>query len=208
MASMTDREPERAAALCLTVPGLCGSGADHWQTYWERQRGDCRRVELGDWDDPSLIPWLAKLDAAIRAADRRPLLVAHSLGCLAVAWWAQSAGAGARVAGAMLVAPPDVDRPDADPRLARFAPAPAGPLPFPTLLIASRDDPYAAFDRLGVMAGVWGARLVDIGSVGHINAQSGLGSWEKGQRLLDGLIGTVTCRPRTPAASPDGASRG
>lgn len=179
-----------AGALCLTVPGLCCSGPDHWQTLWEQGRRDCRRVELDDWDDPTRDGWVDRLDRAISAAAGPIVLVAHSLGCQAVAWWAAGAGAAARarVAGAILVAPPDVDQADADPRLARFAPIPADPLPFPTLVVASRDDPYAAFDRSRAMAGRWGADLIDLGKAGHINAQSGLGAWADGQRLLDALI--------------------
>lgn len=183
-------EDDRAGAPCLIVPGLCCSGADHWQTLWERHRTDCRRVELGDWDDPTLEGWVSRLDRAIRAADRPPVLVAHSLGCLAVAWWAAWAGDGAsrHVAGALLVAPPDVDREDRDPRLARFAPTPSARLPFPALMVASRNDPYAVLDRSRAMAAAWGARLIDLGEAGHINAQSGLGAWPRGQRLLDGII--------------------
>lgn len=187
------RDDGRADALCLIVPGLCCSGPDHWQTLWERARRDCRRVELENWDDPTRDGWVDRLDRAIAAADGPIVLVAHSLGCQAVAWWAAAAGTSARskVAGAILVAPPDVDQAGADPRLSRFAPIPADPLPFPAMVVASRDDPYAAFDRSRAMAERWGADLIDLGKAGHINAQSGLGAWTEGQRLLDTLIATV-----------------
>lgn len=184
---------------CLVVPGLDGSGPDHWQTLWEHQRNGCRRVELGNWNDPALRSWVARLDRAIGDTARPPILVAHSLGCLAVAWWAEHAGerASRQVAGALLVAPPDVDRADRDPRLARFAPTPARPLPFAASLVASRNDPYATIDRSRVMAETWGARLIDLGEAGHINAQSKLGAWAEGQRLLDELVAVSdapTCR--------------
>jgi hypothetical protein len=34
---------------------------------------------------------------------------------------------------------------------------------------------------------VWGSRFVDAGTLGHINAESGLGEWPQGQSLLERL---------------------
>jgi predicted alpha/beta hydrolase family esterase len=118
------------------------------------------------------------------------VLVAHSLGCLAVAWWAQEASAArlSKIRGAMLVAPPDVDRPGVHPLLQPFAPAPLATLPFPSLLVASRNDGYADFARLAWLAAAWGSRLADVGPCGHINAESGLGDWPQGLDLLERLI--------------------
>jgi predicted alpha/beta hydrolase family esterase len=170
---------------CLTVPGRYGSGPDHWQSRWER-RGDVRRVDLGAWDNPHRSHWITKLDLAI-AYEREPvILVAHSLGCLAVAWWCALASADRRdqVAGALLVAPPDVERPDAHPILRRFAPAPRMTFPFPAIVAASTDDPYAAIARAHGCAARWGADFRDVGALGHINADSGLGEWPEGQAML------------------------
>ena len=85
-----DASSATLAPLVLTVPGLGNSGAGHWQSLWEEQRADCRRVELGMWDQPHRNTWVNQLNLAIRAAadnaQRRPVvLAAHSLGCLAVA---------------------------------------------------------------------------------------------------------------------------
>ena len=57
-------------------------------------------------------------------------------------------------------------------------------LPFPTIVAASRDDPYVAFERAIDMAKAWGAELADIGNAGHINTASGYGAWLDGERLL------------------------
>jgi len=177
-------------ADCLILPGLNGSGPDHWQTLWQARRRDCRRVPLGCWAMPERAQWLARIDAAVDEATAPVVLVAHSLGCHAVAWWAQDAsdGSRARVAAAMLVAPPDLDGPDLMAELRAFAPSCREPLPFPGLLVASRDDPYATFDRSEAMAAAWGATLVDAGRQGHLNASSCLGDWPQGQALLDHLI--------------------
>jgi predicted alpha/beta hydrolase family esterase len=57
-------------------------------------------------------------------------------------------------------------------------------LPFPTIVAASRDDPYVAFRRALEMAKAWGAELVDIGDAGHINTSAGYGEWPEGEQLL------------------------
>ncbi|PTQ07455.1 esterase [Sphingomonas oleivorans] len=179
-----------AEVNCLIVPGLNGSGPSHWQTRWEEERRDCVRVELGRWSDPIRDLWIGRLERAVMAAPGPAILVAHSLGCLATVWWAALAEPGicGKVKGVMLVAPADVEAPDAHPLLRRFASAPAGPLPFPAILVASHDDPYATFARQRDMAAQWHCQLIDVGRRGHINADSGLGSWPEGQLLLEGLI--------------------
>lgn len=179
-----------ASPLCLIVPGLDNSGPEHWQSLWEDKRDDCRRVDLGCWSEPDRRIWTERLDAALAMTDGPVVLVAHSLGCLTIAWWAVGADHArlARIKGALLVAPPDVDAADAHPFVRRFAPAPTAPLPFPSILVASRNDRYAAFDRLQVLARAWGSRFVDAGHAGHINAASGLGDWADGEVLLDELI--------------------
>ena len=176
--------------LILTVPGLDASPAVHWQSRWEFALPDCRRVELGMWDRPHRNTWINQLNLAVRAANRRVILVAHSLGCLAVAWWAKYEGsaAGEQVAGALLVAPPEVDFFPRDDRLTAFAPAPAQELPFPSILVASQDDPWISFLTARRLAQHWGSRFVDSGALGHINADSGLGDWPAGQRLLADLL--------------------
>lgn len=189
--------------VLLNVPGLLNSGPRHWQTAWEHERADCRRVELGCWDEPIRNVWISRVDQAVHDARGEVILIAHSLGCLAVAWWAHLLGASgvSSVRGALLVAPPDVDRPGADPRLQRFAPTPPCRLPFPSLLVASHDDHYAGFDRARAMAQLWGSVLVDIGECGHINADSALGGWREGQDLLVALLeGSDPERRRVPLA--------
>jgi uncharacterized protein len=174
----------------LTVPGLGGSGPTHWQTLWERARPEVVRADLGMWDTPHRNSWVTKLDQAIRGAQAPVVLVAHSLGCQAVAWWATLSGQpyGWPVAGALLVAPADVDRADAPPELTGFAPAPLTPLPFPSLTIASSDDPWIGVPRARALANGWGSHLVEVGALGHINAASGIGDWSEGQALLAELI--------------------
>lgn len=180
----TDRLSEPPAILL--VPGINNSNAEHWQSRWEAKYPDASRVDLTQWDDPQRNVWVNRLSLAIARADRPVILVAHSLGCLAVAWWAEYERPvqGNPVVGALLVAPPDVDRPGTDPRLARFGSVPTAPLPFPAFLVASRDDPYCHFRTAIRLARDWDCRFADAGVSGHINADSGLGDWDFGERLL------------------------
>ncbi len=175
--------PPAAPPDVLIVPGLGNSGPLHWQTHWERDLG-WTRVRQGEWDAPVLADWLAGLDAAVRARGGPVVLAAHSLGCALVAHWSAVAPPGA-VAGALLVAPADVDSPDHTPDEVRnFAPLPLRPLPFPAVVVASDDDPYLSVPRAVRFAEAWGARLERVGALGHINADSGLGAWDAGRRLL------------------------
>ena len=175
-----------AEPLVLLVPGLNDSGPDHWQSHWERERGECARVDLGSWDDPNRNLWVNRLNLAIHRAGRPVILVAHSLACHVVAWWAEyeRPAAGGPVLGALLVAPPEVEHDGIDPRLARFAPVMPRALPFPTIVAASRDDPWIAFGRARRLARIWRSRFVDAGWLGHINADSGIRDWPFGQFLL------------------------
>jgi len=184
------------APLVLIVPGLNNSGPGHWQTIWEETRGDCQRVELGMWEQPHRNTWINQLNLAIRQADRPVILAAHSLGCLAVAWWAalERPGPHGPVLGALLVAPPEVDHRAHDARVCTFAPTPSARLPFPAILVGSHDDPYMGFRAARRLAQTWGCGFADAGRVGHINADSGLGEWHFGQFLLDQII-KRTARP-------------
>jgi uncharacterized protein len=170
----------------LILPGLGGSGPLHWQSRWEELNPAYQRVQMPDWDHPKLEPWLSALDAAVQSCATPPVIVAHSLGCLAVAYWAARGG---QAHAALLVAVPDPDGSDF-PQVARsFGPVPLAQLDFPSRLVASRTDPYASFDFASRCAAAWGSALTDAGDVGHINADSGLGDWPAGQRLLAQLLG-------------------
>jgi predicted alpha/beta hydrolase family esterase len=189
--------------LVLLMPGLNDSGSAHWQTLWEDEVPDCARVELGRWDNPCRNTWVNQINLAIYKAGRPVILVAHSLGCHAVAWWNEyeRPDPDGPVKGALLVAPPDVEQDRADPRLARFAPVMPRELAFPSTLAASRDDPYITFGRARRLARIWKSRFIDAGWLGHINADSGIGSWPFGQFLLRQVRSTMLpSHPSMPAA--------
>lgn len=171
----------------LIVPGLGGSGPTHWQTLWEQANPAFTRVEQHDWDRPDRAEWVATLDRAIAAQPAPPVLVAHSLACALVAHWA--AGATRPLHGALLVAPADVESEQHTPPEVRgFAPMPLAAINAPCIVAASTDDPFVDLARARFFAGAWGARLVEVGACGHINAASGLCDWPDGMRLLETLL--------------------
>ena len=186
---MTDRDNDaKPAHRVLLLPGWLNSGPGHWQTLWEAAFDDTR-VEQDDWHWPKRGDWMSQLEQAVLADPRPVLLVGHSLGChLAAAWAGHSQHAG-RVAGALLVAPPDLDRDDLPPQLATWRSTVRRALPFPTTLVYSDNDPYCATPRALQMAAAWGSRTVAVGSRGHVNGDSGLAAWPEGRELLQALAG-------------------
>jgi uncharacterized protein len=174
----------------LIVPGLGGSGPGHWQTVWQSELSGATRVEQGDWDEPRRGPWI---EALARAIGERPgaVVVAHSLGCILLCHLLADHPE-VPVSGALLVAPADVERPSPAPDcVRRFAPVPLRRLPFPSIVVASGNDPFATLDRAGTFANAWGSELVALGEAGHINVDAGFGPWPEGRAMLDRLMARI-----------------
>lgn len=173
------------------LPGWQDSGPEHWQGRWARQHGD-PRVEQDDWWQPRRGDWMARLDEVLlhdeRLARTPALLAAHSLGCHLVAAWAAHSRHVARVAGALLVAPPDLARGDLPPQLQGWRAAVRATLPFPAIAVLSSDDPFGDLGATSALATDWGAEIVEAGPRGHLNADSGLGDWSDGRALLARLV--------------------
>lgn len=172
----------------VVVPGIWGSDHEHWQSRWQDERGDAAvRIAPSSWSEPEPEDWGRAISEAVDACARPPLLVAHSLGVLAVADWLAERtdeDAADRVVGAFLVAPPDPDAPVFPAAAAGFR-APHRPVAAPTLLVVSDDDPYCSADRAVHFADVLGSRVVRVGDRQHVNVASGIGAWPEGRRLLD-----------------------
>jgi uncharacterized protein len=171
----------------LILPGWQNSGPAHWQSRWEMAHG-YRRVDQHDWMTPQRGDWMARLEDVVLAADGPVVLVAHSLGCMLTAAWAAHSKNSARVRGALLVAPGDPEREELQGLLPSWSPVVRQRLPFPGILVGSRGDPYCTFERAQGFAADWGARFIDLGNAGHINADSGLGDWPQGHAWLAELM--------------------
>lgn len=160
----------------LIVPGINDSGPEHWQTWWQTWEPGAMRVVQADWRTPDLSRWAARVGENLAQAAEPLWIVAHSFGCLASVRAAVDYPG--RVAGALLVAPADPARFGLDAELS------AHPLDFPSLVVASTNDPWLSFERAAYWAIRWGSRLVNLGQAGHINAESGYGPWPQGHALF------------------------
>ena len=175
----------------VVAPGWRDSGEDHWQTRWCGEYPGLLRVRGLDWENPLASAWVKGLEREI-PAEGQTLLVAHSLGCITVGHWAALSSRVAQVAGALLVAPADVTRDESPDSFRGFMPLPTRVLPFPSVLVASDNDPVCSLDRAVALSESWGSELVPLSGVGHINVDSGHGEWPVGMKLLRQLLRKVS----------------
>lgn len=170
----------------LMVPGYTGSGPDHWQSIWQRNRAEYRRVEQRDWEHPDKEEWVHALEEAIAVIDGPIVLVAHSLGCHTIAAW--SARFQSNIYAAMLVAPSDPETPDFPAAIRGFHPVHLQRFSFPGLVVASGNDPLVTVERAKFFAESWGCDFLNIGNAGHIATADGYGPWPGGHLLLENLM--------------------
>ncbi len=173
------------------VPGYTNSPEDHWQSRWQSKLKTAIRVEQDDWHKPVLEEWGGSFLRTLRKSKSPVVIVAHSLGCQVVVQCAHQFDDLLRqkVRGAFLVAPPDVENPLIKPKhLMTFGPYPRDPLPFPSIVVASRNDRFCDYLIADDMAASWGSLLVDAGEQGHINAASGHGPWPEGLMVFSKFL--------------------
>lgn len=163
----------------LIVPGYANSGPDHWQSRWQKRISSTRRVEQKEWSKPVLADWVSTLVTAVNETEKPVVLVGHSLGIPTIIHALPQFKV--KIAGAFLVAPPNVSDPNIRPKhFLTFGPYPRKRLPFPTMVVASRNDHYSSYEAAEDIASAWGALLLDAGEAGHINAEAGYGPWPEG----------------------------
>ena len=173
----------------VMIPGIGGSGPEHWQTRWEANDPTFTRFAPTSWDEPDLNDWTASIQRAVEGSVA--ILVAHSLGCLAAVHWAR---VHPEHAGALfLVAVPDPGGPQFPPQADSFAGVDlASPLGVPVVCVVSDNDPYCSPESaLRIVKGL-GADEVSAGASGHLNVASGLGDWPFGRSLFSELLGRVS----------------
>jgi hypothetical protein len=172
----------------LIVPGFEDSGPDHWQTWLQSRWLNVIRVQQRNWFDAECDEWVAQLEQDVTRSGDDVVLVGHSCGTMTIAFWASRFPR--KIKGALLVAPTDTEQPNLPKGIRGFSPIPRTRLPFPSIVVASRNDPWMAFSKANELARVWGADLVDAGAAGHINTAAGYGPWETGEMLLKRLLGS------------------
>ncbi len=172
----------------LLVPGWKGSDSGHWQSDWAGKHPEYERVQQGDWRSANAEEWVTNLHNAVISSPSPAVLVAHSLGCATVAWWAHRYRQYAnRVSAALLAVPPDLEMAQHSEPLPSFPLPPRKALPFPSVLVGSENDPYMSLGTAWRWAEDWGSHFINAGPVGHLNTASGFGPWPRGEKLLDKL---------------------
>ena len=197
-----------SAATVVLVPGLRGHVEDHWQTRLAASLPGARMVAPLGRTNPGLQARVTLLDHVVGQVAGPVILVAHSAGVLVTAHWAAQYSP-TRVVGALLATPavladelppeyPSID----ELRAHGWLPIPRQPLPFPSIVAASSDDPLGNPVRLGSLAAAWGSRVHDLGAVGHLNPASGYGEWPQAVELIaelqDGAVQAARDAFRAP----------
>jgi predicted alpha/beta hydrolase family esterase len=173
----------------LIVPGLRDHVADHWQTILAGKLAKVRTVPPLEQDKLSRAARVTALDEALAAIDGPVILVAHSAGVMITVHWAQRHDR--PIHGALLATPADLESPmpAGYPTPALLAengwlPIPRAPLPFPSIVAASSNDPLGEFTRIAALARAWGSRLENVGAVGHLNPAAGFGDWPAAEDFI------------------------
>jgi predicted alpha/beta hydrolase family esterase len=181
-------------ATVVLVPGLRGHVEDHWQTRLAATLPNARTVPPLGKADPGLHTRITLLDQVLADVDGPVVLVAHSAGVLVTVHWAARFH-NAAVVGALLATPPTLatELPAEYPSVRElrsndWLPIPRLPLPFPSIVAASANDPLANAVRLEALARAWGSRVHQLGPVGHLNPASGFGEWPGALPLVDELL--------------------
>ncbi|WP_434739448.1 RBBP9/YdeN family alpha/beta hydrolase [Micromonospora sp. SH-82] len=179
----------------LVVPGRGVPYPEHWSHRWVTDHPDFHWAPEPPGPPYVAAERVAALHAAVTADAEPAILVAHSAGCLTVAVWARHHTG--PVEAALLVTPPHLD-PGWSPAPGEAVDVvidhvPRETLPFRSILVASRNDPYSTFEQFEAYARDWGAELFDAGAVGHLDSKTGFGPWPDGERLVRSLA-----HPGTP----------
>lgn len=171
----------------VMVPGIGGSGPDHWQSLWEASQPGIIRIAPRSWDVPDLDDWISALENAVGRSPKPPVVICHSLGCLLFAHW--RAASSLRVAGAVLTAVPDPAGPAFPEQAKAFGVLPAqGFGDLPVLAVTSTNDPYDPYGRGRAWAEAKGASICPVGPLGHLNVASGVGDWPEGRVIVAEFI--------------------
>lgn len=177
---------------CVIVPGMRDHVPGHWQTILADKLPDARTVPPPAVDRLSCDAQVAALDRVLSEVTGPVVLVAHSAGVMTTVHWAQRHRR--HVRGALLATPPDFERPlpDGYPTVEAlredgWTPTPRTPLPFPSVVAASSNDPLGGLDRVLGLARSWGSRFLELGAVGHLNPAAGYGEWPRATELVHEL---------------------
>ena len=157
-------------ATILAIPGHAPLEPGHWLERWTGRLSTALPVPAAQGNDDPLHRLIAEAPGPVVALAYREgieRLLAHADAL--------------PVTGAFLVAP--LENSVVAERIE--------PLPFPSILVASRDDPLCPFERAEDMGASWGSLFVDAGEAGELDAASGRGPWPEGLMVLAKFMGRL-----------------
>lgn len=176
----------------VIVPGLRDETPAHWQPLLAQELAQVVSLPALGRQNIDLAARVAAIDSVVRAITGPVIVVAHSGGAMATAHWLHRTQT--RIQGALLATPPTFAKPLGPeyPDMAQFAQqgwlaAPAAPLPCRTIVAVSQNDPLGRYEDVSALARGWGAELLDLGEVGHLNPASGFGPWPAAHALIERL---------------------
>lgn len=172
------------AKTYLIVPGYTNSGPDHWQSHLERKYQNVIRVQQDDWLSPVREKWISRLNETIEKTAGELFLIGHSCGAVTITQWAEERKSN-KVKGALLVAPADIDSPDAPLEIQIQRPLAMSPLPFPSTLVCSDNDEFLSLEKARTLANCWQSDLIVLPRAGHIHTAAGYGEWLAGELLIN-----------------------
>ena len=171
----------------LLIPGLRDEAPGHWQSILAGQWPGAVSLPALGRQNIDLAARVAQIEEAVQGIKGPVVIVAHSLAISALVHAAPRFPEG-KVKGALLVSPPDHEAPGFPKEGRSFDGVPSDPLPFPSLLVVSNNDPYVTAERAADMATAWGSELHFAGEAGHINVASGHGPWPEGLLMFTRLM--------------------
>jgi len=168
----------------IIIPGLHNSDEGHWQSILERENPkDYFRVIQKDWDKPISTEWTQTVEDTLSAFDHSQLiLIGHSIGCMTIIQWYHRFKH--LIRGALFVAPSDAEQENYPSYIQGFTPIPMDQLPFKSIVVGSTNDHVTSVERTREFAKAWNSKLMILEDAGHIEAESGFGSWPMASELI------------------------
>jgi len=174
----------------LIISDAADAGGDYWQTRWEVKLSTAQKVILPAEDKPDLSKWADIITEIARNCARPIVVIAHSWGIPAVMYALPHLGE--KICGGFFVCPPDINGSDEkSERAADVRSYPHSPLPFPSIVIASRNDLSGNYEKTERLAAEWRSLFMDAGDSGHIDAESGYGPWPEGLMVFSQFLANL-----------------
>jgi predicted alpha/beta hydrolase family esterase len=178
------------------IAGYGNSTEGHWQHSWHMGIKNSNWVEQSDWDHPNCTDWVECLNELIQTIDGPILLASHSLGGSTIVEWSKKYSA--NIFGAFMVAVPDVESENIPNEITGYQTPALEKLPFPSMVLASTNNPYSTLDRTSYFSQAWGSAQTIVGNLEQVNADSNIGDWPEGLNLLNEFIKSIDSSKSLP----------